>query len=235
MHPGYKRTLIALLLFGVAFGYVEAAVVSYLRPLFEPVRHRYYPLRSPDELFPLLTFDEVGAAGHEYFRLVEIEQGREVATLGMLAAVAIAVGRGSGQSFAAFLIVFGVWDISFYAFLKLLIHWPASLLTSDVLFLLPVPWVAPVVAPLLVSLSMIGVGLLYLVLDWRGGPVRLSLLNRLGILVGAVIVIASFTRDFRNVSAGGMPHPFNWPLFALGETISLAAFVFAPWSVNARR
>ena len=64
---------------------------------------------------------------------------------------------------------------------------------------------------------------------------RVSLLNRLGILVGAVIVIASFTRDFRNVSAGGMPHPFNWPLFALGETISLAAFVFAPSSVNARR
>jgi hypothetical protein len=65
--------------------------------------------------------------------------------------------------------------------------------------------------------------------------VRLSLLNRLGILVGAVIVIASFTRDFRNVSAGGMPHPFNWPLFTLGETISLAAFVFASSSVNTRR
>ena len=96
---------------------------------------------------------------------MEIEQGREVATLGMLAAVAIAVGRGSGQPFAAFLIAFGVWDISFYAFLKLLIHWPASLLTWDVLFLLPVPWVAPVLAPVLASLSMIGVGLLYLVLD----------------------------------------------------------------------
>src|SRR5713101_2949871 len=93
MRPGYKRNLIALLLFGVAFGYVEAAVVSYLRPLFEPVRHRYYPLRSPDDLFPLLTFDQVGSAGHEYFRLVEIEHGREVATLGMLAAVAIAVGQ----------------------------------------------------------------------------------------------------------------------------------------------
>ena len=112
---------------------MRARPTDFFHPFRPPAfRHRYYPLRSPDDLFPLLTLDQVGSAGHEYFRLVEIERGREGAALGMLAAVAIAVGRSSGQSFAAFLIVFGVWDISFYAFLKLLIHWPASLLTWDV-------------------------------------------------------------------------------------------------------
>src|SRR5207253_301038 len=117
------------------------------------------------------------------------------------------------------------WDVSFYAFLKLLIHWPTSLLSWDVLFLIPVPWVAPVLAPVLVSLSMIGAGLLYLTRDYRGQTMRFSLLNRFGILAGAVIVIVVFTWDFRNISAGGMPHPFNWPLVALGEAIGLAAIL----------
>src|SRR5207245_11701162 len=115
---------------------------------------------------------------------------------------------------------FGVWDLSFYAFLKLLIHWPASLLSWDVLFLVPVPWAAPVLAPLLASLSMIGTGLLYLSRDSRGRVMRWSLLNRLGILAGAVIVILTFfTLDFRNISAGGMPHDFHWSLFLFGDTI----------------
>src|SRR6266536_1592729 len=235
MRPGYRRPLIALLLFGASFGYVEAAVVSYLRSLFEPVRQRYYPGRSPDELLPLLSANQVSSAGHEYVRLVEIEHVREAATLAVLGAVAIAAGRSSDQSFAACLIAFGVWDLSFYAFLKLLIHWPASLLSWDVLFLVPVPWAAPVLAPLLASLSMIGTGLLYLSRDSRGRVMRWSLLNRLGILAGAVIVILTFTLDFRNISAGGMPHDFHWSIFLFGETIGLTSFLLTPSIVESRR
>ena len=235
MRLGYRRAVIALLLFGLSFGYVEAATVSYLRALFDPVRQRYYPGRSPDDLFPLLSLNQVVLAGHEYLRIVEIEHVREAATLALLAAVAIAVGRSADQSFAAFLIAFGVWDLSFYAFLKLLIHWPASLLTWDVLFLVPVPWAAPVLAPLLVSLSMIGAGLLYLTRDSGGRVMRWSLLNRLGILAGAVIVILTFTLDFRNISAGGIPHDFHWSLFLFGETIGLTSFLLAPSIVESRR
>ncbi len=66
----YRRILIALLLFGLSFGYVEAATVSYLRALVEPVRQQYYPGRSPNDLFPLLSLDQVVLAGHEYSRLV---------------------------------------------------------------------------------------------------------------------------------------------------------------------
>ena len=235
MRIGYTRTVIALLLFGASFGYVEAAAVSYMRSVFQPVRQRYYPARSLDDLFPLLSLDQVGAAEQAYLRLVYIEYVREAATLAMLAAVAIATGRSSGQSFAVFLIAFGVWDISFYAFLKLLIHWPASLLTWDVLFLVPVPWAGPVLAPLLVSLSMIGAGLLYLTRDSRGRVMRWSLLNRLGILAGAVMVILTFTLDFRNISAGGIPHDFHWSLFLFGETIGLTSFLLTPSIVESRR
>jgi len=66
----YRSILIALLLFGLSFGYVEAATVSYLRALFDPVRQHYYPGRSPDDLFPLLSLDQVVLAGHEYLRIV---------------------------------------------------------------------------------------------------------------------------------------------------------------------
>jgi hypothetical protein len=188
-----------------------------------------------DDLFPLLSLNQVVLAGHEYLRIVEIEHVREPATLALLAALAIAVGRSADRSFAAFLIAFGVWDLSFYAFLELLIHWPASLLTWDVSFLVPVPWAAPVLAPLLVSLSMIGAGLLYLIRDSRGRVMRWSLLNRLGILTGAVIVILTFTLDFRNISAGGVPHNFNWSLCLLGETMGLTSFLLTPSNVDGRR
>ena len=70
MRLGYRRAVIAILLFGLSFGYVEAATVSYLRALVEPVRQQYYPGRSPNDLFPLLSLDQVVLAGHEYSRLV---------------------------------------------------------------------------------------------------------------------------------------------------------------------
>jgi hypothetical protein len=78
----------------------------------------------------------------------------------MLAAIALAVARNARQWTAAFAIAFGVWDIVFYACLKLLLGWPASLFTWDILFLIPVPWVGPVIAPVLVSLTMIAAGIL---------------------------------------------------------------------------
>src|SRR5438046_2450453 len=177
-----KRIVIALFLFGITFGYVEASVVVYLRAIYEPLRQSISP-RPPNELFPLITPRQLQAAGPENLRRLLTELGREAATILMLAAIGLAVARTFHEWAAAFLIAFGVWDISFYAFLKILIGWPASLLTWDVLFLLPVPWVAPVLAPVLASLSMIGVGLLYLVLDWRGRPVGLRLLSPVGNLV----------------------------------------------------
>src|SRR5277367_4986158 len=163
-----RRAVAALFLFGISFGYVEAAVVVYLRAIYDPIRAHLHPERGPRELFPLITPQELANAGPENPRRLVIEIGREAATMLMLGSVALAVARNLHQWIAAFAIVFGVWDIMFYAFLKLMIHWPESLSTWDILFLIPLPWVGPIWAPVLVALSMIACGLISL----RAGGVR---------------------------------------------------------------
>jgi hypothetical protein len=218
-----RRAIAALFLFGISFGYVEAAVVVYLRAIYDPIRQRLHPERKPRELFPLITPEQLAAAGPENPRRLVIEVGREAATMLMLAAVALAVARNFHQWFAAFAIVFGVWDITFYAFLKLMIHWPESLGTWDILFLIPLPWVGPVWAPVLVALSMIVCGLISL----RLGGLHANPLHWIGVLAGAAVIVIAFVWDFRNTSAGGLPNPFNWPLFLIGEAIGLSAFLAA--------
>jgi len=139
----WKRTVLALLLFGAAFGYLEAAVVSYLRVLHEPARLRFHPGRPAGDLFPLLTLEQLRASGPVQTQTLPIEIGREAATIVMLAAIALAVAGNTGQWAAAFVIAFGAWDVTFYLFLKLVLDWPASLFTWDILFLIPVPWAGP--------------------------------------------------------------------------------------------
>jgi hypothetical protein len=218
-----RRAVAALFLFGVSFGYVEAAVVVYLRAIYDPVRQKIHPERRPCDLFPLITPQQLANAGPENPRRLAIEVGREAATMIMLAAVALAAARNLPEWFAAFAIAFGVWDISFYAFLKLMVHWPDSLSTWDILFLIPLPWVGPVWAPVLVALSMIVCGLILLRSEGpRGTP-----LHWMGVLAGAAVIIIAFVWDFRNTTAGGWPNPFNWQLFLVGEAIGLSAFAAA--------
>src|SRR5437868_7292934 len=216
-----KRIVTALFLFGITFGYVEASVVVYLRAIYEPLRQSISP-RPPNELFPLITPSQLQAAGPENLRRLFTELGREAATILMLAAIGLAVARTFHQWAAAFLIAFGVWDISFYAFLKILIGWPASWYTWDLLLLIPVPWVSPVIAPMIVALSMIVCGLLAL-----RHPIHIRPLQWFAIVAGGVIVVIAFTLDYQNTTAGGMPNAFNWVVFILGELIGLAGFFSA--------
>jgi hypothetical protein len=104
----------------------------------------------------------------------------------------------------------------FYAGLKLLLGWPASLATRDILFLIPVPWVGPVIAPVLISIAMITGGIWCLWREAAGTPLRVGRWNIIGVLLGALVIVLSFTLDYRNIMAGGMPHPFHWCVFALG-------------------
>ena len=223
-----RRAVAALFLFGISFGYVEAAVVVYLRAIYDPIRAHLHPERGPHDLFPLITSQELAKAGPENPRRLVIEIGREAATMLMLGAVALAIARNLHQWIAAFAIAFGVWDITFYAFLKLMIRWPESLSTWDILFLIPLPWVGPIWAPALVALSMIVCGLISL----RAGGIRGRPLHWSGVLGGAVIIIVAFVWDFRNTTAGGFPNPFNWLLFLLGEALGLIAFLAASRSAR---
>jgi hypothetical protein len=220
---GMRRTLIALLLFGISFGYLEAAVVVYLRALYDPIRASIHPGRKPGDLFPLISPRELAATGPENSRRLAIEVGREAATIIMLAAFGLAAGRDFNQRMAAFAIAFGLWDISFYAGLKLLIDWPDSLFTWDILFLIPLPWVGPVAAPVLVSLALIICGFYSL----RHGGVPARMWHWLLMAVGGVVVILAFVWDYRNTTAGGLPNPFNWPLFLAGNAIALSGFIAA--------
>jgi hypothetical protein len=217
-----RRVVVGLFLFGISFGYVEAAVVIYLRALYEPLRQRLTPGRAPGDLFPLVDRERMVAVSPETERLLKVEVIREAATLIMLASAAMLVAGERSLWLPAFSIAFGVWDISFYLFLKLWVDWPASLLTWDLLFLLPVPWASPVLAPVLVSLTIIGCGLTAL---YR--PVYIRPREWIGLILGGALVIVSFTWDFRYLLAGNLPHPFAWWLFLTGELLSVGTFVHA--------
>jgi hypothetical protein len=138
--------LAAVAIYAAAMAVVEAMVVYYLRRLFAL---QYAAVFAPGRFsFP-----------HAYLRH---EQIREAATIVMLLIVAYLAGRGLLQKLAYFLFAFGVWDIGYYVALKIMLGWPPSLGTRDLLFLTPRQWWAPVWEPLLASTAFIIVGSLLL-------------------------------------------------------------------------
>lgn len=159
-------------------GYAEAAVVVYLRQIYYPGGFAF-PLNG-SMLRPIML----------------VESGREVATLVMLAVIAWLSGRNRLERFSWFLLVFGVWDISYYLGLKALLGWPPSLLTWDILFLIPIPWVAPVLAPVLVAGLMIALGLGYINLGRTGRVVRGNPVDWLALTIGPTAILLSFLSDY---------------------------------------
>ena len=151
--------LVALVLFAAAMGWLEAVVVVYIRGVLGFPHGPVVP--TPEEV--LTRFGQV-------HWLLRTEQVRELATLAMLATVAwLAADRLRGR-LGAFLTIFGVWDIVYYASLYVLLRWPPGLGTVDVLFLIPPGpwWSQPVWVPVLISVGMIAMGFKLL----RGAPGR---------------------------------------------------------------
>lgn len=223
--PALWRALLGLWLLGISFGYVEAAVVIYLRVLYEPVHRRVHPGHLPGDLFPLLTVAQLRAEQPHAIQWLGIELGREAATLILLAAVALASACNARTWLAALVLAFGVWDLAFYAWLRVLIGWPNSLETWDILFLLPVPWSGPVLSPIIVAMLMVGAGTMVLWRESRGRPVKLSTVGWIAVIVGGCVAVVAFCWDFRNTTSGKAPNPFNWPLFGLGLALALVGFI----------
>lgn len=146
--------LLLLGAFGVAFGHIEAVVVVYIRRIMD-----WVPLPAD------ITADDLSQVPAW---LIHTEQTREAATIILLLAFATLVGRNFLEKVATFLAAFGVWDVTYYVALKLMIGWPESLGTLDCLFLIPQPWIAPVWLPVLCSLGMIvvGAGVMYAIETW---------------------------------------------------------------------
>lgn len=223
----WRRAAAALVLFGISFGYVEASVVVYLRTVYDPVRQKLHPDRAAGELFPLIRVDQLREAAPEQSWLLGVEVAREASTIVMLAAVALAAAGGRALWLPSFAIAFGTWDLFFYVFLKVLLHWPTSIMTWDILFLIPVPWAAPVLAPSIVSVTIIGAGLLAL-----SRPVRVRPAHWLFMILGGTLILMSFMWDYRNLLAGGLPRPFAWGVFGAGELAGCVAFLHAFRSSN---
>jgi hypothetical protein len=215
------------MIFGVTFGYVEAAAAIYLRGLYEPMHQRVYSAVAPDDLFPLIPLERLEREGGQGMHWLAIELGREAATVLMLAGVALCVGRTFREGFAAFVVAFGIWDVFYYVFLKIWLNWPASLLDWDLLFLLPVPWAGPVLAPVLVALAMVVAGTVVLVREASGRPLQLSGTHWLGLGAAALLITASFCWDYRGLLAGKPPNAFPWPVFTLGLAVGFWSFVHA--------
>ena len=191
--------------FGAAFGWLEAAVVIYLRRIVYP----------DGFALPLLPIEP---------RLVAVELAREAATLVMLAAVAMLAGRTRWQRFAAFLVAFGVWDLIYYAGLKLALDWPASLADWDVLFLLPWPWLGPVYAPAVAAALMVLFGTLVFRRE-EHAPRRADRWAWALGAAGAAVLLATWLYDLDAALRGAAPrtYPVGW--FVVGILLLTACGV----------
>lgn len=197
------RTLLWLTLYAVAMAHVEAALVVHLREL-------YYP-DDPRAIFPLVLLSH---------RDLAIELARELATVLMILSVSALARRHFTGRFAAFLFVFGLWDIFYYIWLKVMIGWPTSWWEWDVLFLIPWPWLGPWVTPALIALLFVVWG------GWtltRATAPVWSRATRALFGVGAVTGVAAFLIPGAPLLSGGeaafrglLPDGFPWGLYWIG-------------------
>ena len=209
------RRWLTVALFAMAMAWVESAVVYYLRTHID----RIIPYQ-PDPL-PI-----IGGLG-------PVELVRELATLIMLFTVGWLAGTTWRARVGYMAIAFGIWDIFYYVFLKLMCDWPKSLVDWDILFLIPLPWWGPVWAPVSIAALMILWGTLASQFE-RSGPVRLSnlgvwLLN----FTGMALALYVFMADALRVSDGGvdalrklLPVAFNWPLFSVALLLMSAPVIW---------
>ena len=145
-----KEILIITALFGIAFGFVEASVVFYLRTAAE-ILSGYSGALSDVARFSANNHQQAQFLGEQTRSLLRIELFREIATIVMLISVAFASIKAPRERFAIFIWTFAIWDIFYYVGFWTIDRWPQSLLTPDILFLIPTPWLSQVWFPITVS------------------------------------------------------------------------------------
>jgi len=198
--------------YAIAMAWVESAVVFYLRTMVNRL--------EPYQTNPLPLMGGLGQA----------ELVREAATLIMLLTVGILAGITWRHRLGYAALAFGIWDIFYYVFLKVLCGWPHSLLNWDILFLLPLPWWGPVLAPVSIAALMVLWGTLVTRWETRRSIFRYELRAWAVSAVGMLLALAVFMADTARVANLGpdavravLPQSFNWPVFGLAF-----AFMAAP-------
>jgi len=198
----YKR-FVVVALFAIAMAFLEAVFVVYLRNL------------SPSADASLIH---------------KVELAREAATIIMLACIGILAGRERYEKFAFFIYSFAIWDIFYYVFLKLTLNWPPSILTWDTLFLIPITWVGPVLAPVLVSATMIFFAVIIEEAENTRKKVYLRLSEEALLVGGCLVILFTFLYEYAKllIQNGSQnlqqmlaytPTTYNWTLFIVGEII----------------
>jgi hypothetical protein len=154
---------------------------------------------------------------------VNIEIAREACTMIVLGAVAwMSSARVAGR-WGAFLIGFGIWDLMYYGTLWVLLGWPESLLTWDILFLIPVPWVAPVWTPVLIATLFVAFGTWLVYTEGRRRVWQWS--DALVLLAAAAIVVGSFLVESRAAVDHYVPQRFAWWIYWPGVLLGAGWFL----------
>jgi hypothetical protein len=214
MKDSLRNRIFWLVAFSVAMGFLEAAVVVYLREL-------YYPNGFG---FPLILMSDTNAV---------VELLREGATIIMLLGIGMLAGRTPNERFSFFLSSFAIWDIFYYVFLKAFLDWPDSFLTWDILFLIPVPWIGPVIDPIIISLTMILLSGCLVFRDQQSTNNKLSTKEWSLLIAGSLVVIGSWTWEYLQYSFSVddpitaintfVPQTYSWMVFWVGEALLLLA------------
>ena len=204
--------------FAIAMAWVESAVVFYLRTMIGRI--------DPYQTNPLPVVANLGT----------VELVREAATLLMLLTVGILAGDTWRTRLGFSAVAFGIWDIFYYVFLKFICGWPRSPLDWDVLFLLPLPWWGPVLAPVLIATLMIVWGTLVNSGQSEAGPPAREKSAWILSLAGIAIALYVFMADSLEAMRGGesavrkvLPEAFRWRLFGVGLVLMCAPIIHVVW------
>jgi hypothetical protein len=222
MSGNNNSNFLSVAVFAISMAFLESAVVVYLRAI-------YYP---EGFIFPLKLIEG---------RIAVTELWREVATMVMLITVAVIVSKRAIERFAWFIFAFAIWDIFYYIFLYLLLGWPPSVMTWDILFLIPVTWTGPVLAPVINSVTMILLASVIIHNAAIKSEFRVKLNEWALLIVGSCFVIYAYIdgytrymmqrfdisdilsispgKEIMDYASGFIPDKFNWMLFLLAEVL----------------
>ncbi|HOB31605.1 MAG TPA: hypothetical protein PKH32_01875 [Verrucomicrobiota bacterium] len=202
MMTNSSRRWLVVVTFAAAMAWVESAVVYYLQTMIDRIQ--------PHQADPMAIAGDPG----------QVELVRELATMLMLLAAGILAGRDWRSRLGYTAVAFGAWDIFYYVFLKVICDWPGSLLEWDLLFLIPLPWWGPVLAPVLIALLMIAWGTVAGAFRRPTGYGRSELAAWGVATVGILIALYVFMADSIAALPQGadavrsvLPERFNWPAF----------------------
>jgi hypothetical protein len=194
-----NKRFIIIVIFSIGLAFIEAVVVVYLRTIFYPEGF----------VFPLVDF----ISDKRWLQFLGIETCREAATLAVLFSSSWLFGKDFRTRLAYFLTIFAVWDIFYYVWLKVLLGWPSSIMEWDILFLIPVPWAGPVLAPVVLSLTMLIGAILILHRESCGRPLWISRCVAYGFILVGLLFVGHFCYAGRHVSQIDYKSYFNWLIF----------------------